>query len=102
METTTALLFTAYMVPVGLIDNVLRPLVMGRGLGTPMPVVFTGLIGGVITYGMIGIFIGPIVLGVAWALLVAWVYDAVPVTSSIPACEAGSHPPDQIVSPIGP
>ena len=36
METTTALLFTAYMIPVNLLDNVLRPLVMGRGLDTPI------------------------------------------------------------------
>lgn len=75
METTAAVLFTAYMVPVGLVDNVLRPIVMGRGLVTPMPVIFTGLIGGVIAFGLIGIFIGPIVLAVAWGLLVAWVHE---------------------------
>jgi predicted PurR-regulated permease PerM len=74
METTSAILFTAYMVPVGLIDNILRPIVMGRGLVTPMPVIFAGLIGGVIAFGLIGIFIGPIVLAVAWGLLVAWVH----------------------------
>ena len=83
MEKTTALLFTAYMVPVGLVDNILRPVVMGRGLATPVPVVFAGLIGGVIAYGMIGIFIGPIVLAVVWGLLVAWVRDAEPVTSRL-------------------
>jgi predicted PurR-regulated permease PerM len=76
METGAALLFTAYMVPVGLVDNVLRPIVMGRGLTTPMPVVFAGLIGGVIAYGVIGVFIGPIVLAVAWGLLIAWISDA--------------------------
>jgi predicted PurR-regulated permease PerM len=37
METMTALIFTAYRVPVGLVDNVLRPIVMARGLTTPMP-----------------------------------------------------------------
>lgn len=73
MEPTKALLFTAYMIPVGLVDNVLRPIIMGRGLVTPMPVVFVGLIGGVIAHGVIGVFIGPIVLAVAWGLLVAWV-----------------------------
>jgi predicted PurR-regulated permease PerM len=78
MEATAAILFTAYMVPVSLIDNIMRPLVMGRGLATPMPVVFAGLIGGVVTYGLIGIFIGPIVLAVAWGLLVAWISDAEP------------------------
>jgi predicted PurR-regulated permease PerM len=40
-----------------------------------MPVLFSGLIGGVMAYGIIGVFIGPIVLAVAWALLMAWLYD---------------------------
>lgn len=75
LEPSTALIFTAYMVPVGLIDNVLRPIVMGRGLTTPMPVIFTGLIGGVLAHGFIGVFVGPIVLAVAWSLLVAWIAD---------------------------
>jgi predicted PurR-regulated permease PerM len=72
-ETTIALLFTAYMVPVCLVDNVLRPVVMGRGMTTPMPVVFVGLVGGVLAHGVIGVFIGPIVLAVAWGLLLTWV-----------------------------
>jgi predicted PurR-regulated permease PerM len=76
MDKVTALFFTAYMVPVCVVDNILRPLIMGRGLVTPMPVVFTGLIGGVIAYGVIGIFVGPIVLAIAWGLLVSWVQDA--------------------------
>jgi predicted PurR-regulated permease PerM len=71
METTNALLFTAYMIPVSLVDNVLRPIVMARGLTTPMPVILVGVIGGVIAYGIIGLFLGPIVLSVAWALLLA-------------------------------
>ena len=73
METMTALLFTAYMVPVNLIDNVLRPLVMGRGLNTPMLIILFGVIGGTISYGIIGLFLGPIVLAVIWELLVAWI-----------------------------
>ena len=73
METKWALLFTAYMIPVGMVDNILRPIIMGRGLASPMPVVFAGLIGGVLVHGMIGIFIGPIILSVAWVLLVAWI-----------------------------
>jgi predicted PurR-regulated permease PerM len=63
------------MVPVGLVDNILRPLVMARGLTTPMPVILIGVIGGTIAYGISGLFLGPIVLSVAWALLAAWVRD---------------------------
>lgn len=72
MDAVSALLFTAYMVPVGLLDNVLRPILVAKGLATPMPVIIVGVIGGTIAYGIIGLFFGPIVLSVAWALLVAW------------------------------
>jgi predicted PurR-regulated permease PerM len=75
METTTALLFTAYMIPVNLLDNVLRPLVMGRGLETPMLVILIGVIGGTISYGITGLFLGPIALAVLWDLLVAWIRE---------------------------
>jgi hypothetical protein len=56
METSSALMFTAYMVPVGLVDNVLRPLVMARGLTTPMPVIFIGVVGGTLAYGISACF----------------------------------------------
>ena len=75
MDTTSALLFTAYMVPVGLVDNILRPVLMARGLSTPMPIILIGVIGGTITYGISGLFLGPIVLSVVWALVVAGVQD---------------------------
>jgi predicted PurR-regulated permease PerM len=72
MEPMHALLFTVYIVPVSLIDNVLRPLLMARGLATPMPVIMVGVIGGMLAYGILGLFFGPVVLSVAWAVLVAW------------------------------
>ena len=75
METTSALLFTAYMVPVNLLDNLLRPIVMGRGLKTPVLVILIGVIGGTLAYGIAGLFLGPIVLAVIWELMVAWVQE---------------------------
>jgi predicted PurR-regulated permease PerM len=74
MEAKYALLFTAYMIPVGLLDNVLRPLLMARGLTTPMPIIMVGVIGGTIAYGIVGLFFGPMVLSVAWAVMVTWVW----------------------------
>jgi predicted PurR-regulated permease PerM len=74
-ETSTALIFTAYMIPVNLIDNVLRPIIFTRGLKTPMLVIIVGVIGGTLSNGIIGLFVGPIVLSVAWDLLVAFVRD---------------------------
>jgi predicted PurR-regulated permease PerM len=72
MTPTAAILFTAYMVPVSLVDNFLRPLIMARGLKTPMLVVLIGLIGGILVYGLIGLFVGPIILAIAWELLSLW------------------------------
>jgi len=83
MDRTSALLFTIYMIPVSLLDNILKPIVMAMGLSTPMPIIFVGVIGGTIAYGITGLFLGPIVLSVAWALVVAWVQkDDVPRASS--------------------
>jgi predicted PurR-regulated permease PerM len=75
METVTALIFTAYMVPVNLVDNILRPILMSRGLRTPMLVIFIGAVGGTLSSGIIGLFVGPIVLAVAWDLVVTWVRE---------------------------
>ena len=75
MDTTAAVLFTLYIVPVNLLDNILRPLVMAKGLSTPMPVILIGVFGGTLVYGLIGLFVGPIVLSIAWQLLAAWTRD---------------------------
>ncbi|MGA7333870.1 MAG: AI-2E family transporter [Pseudolabrys sp.] len=73
MGTIPALLFTAYMVPINLLDNILRPIVMGRGLKTPILVILIGVIGGTLAYGITGLFLGPIVLAVIWELFVSWI-----------------------------
>jgi predicted PurR-regulated permease PerM len=70
---TTALLLTVFLTIVGVIDNVLKPLVMGRGLTTPTLVIFIGVIGGTLAHGIVGLFIGPIILSVTWELMVAWI-----------------------------
>src|SRR5712671_1212703 len=70
---TTALLLTLFLSIVGVLDNVLKPLVMGRGLTTPTLVIFVGVIGGTLAHGIVGLFIGPIILSLAWELTVAWI-----------------------------
>jgi predicted PurR-regulated permease PerM len=77
MDATMATLFTLYMIPVGLVDNVLRPLVMAKGLHTPIAVILVGVIGGTLAHGMIGLFVGPIVLSITWQLLAAWTRDEI-------------------------
>lgn len=73
LDTLGAVLFTAYIIPVGLIDNILKPIVMAHGLSTPMPVIFIGVIGGTLSHGIIGLFVGPIVLAVVYELIILWV-----------------------------
>lgn len=75
MDTMSALLFTVYMIPVNLMDNLLRPFVFGRSLDTPMLIILIGVIGGTISHGITGLFLGPIILAVIWSLLTAWVKE---------------------------
>jgi predicted PurR-regulated permease PerM len=75
LDPSSALMFTAYMIPVSLADNILRPVIMARGVSTPMPVILVGVIGGMIAYGISGLFIGPIVLAVLWALIQEWAIE---------------------------
>jgi predicted PurR-regulated permease PerM len=56
-----------------LMDNVLKPLLMGRGAEVPVLVIFLGVVGGTLGYGLIGIFVGPVVLSVGYTLFSAWV-----------------------------
>ena len=72
-DMTAALPLTIFFVIVGLLDNILKPLVMGRGLTTPTLVILIGVIGGTLAHGIIGLFIGPIILAVAWELAAAWI-----------------------------
>ena len=57
----------------GTFDNVVRPLLIKRGADLPLLLIFAGVIGGLIAFGIIGLFIGPVVLGVAYTLLQTWV-----------------------------
>jgi len=74
-EPGAAVLITIYLVLVGLSDNAIKPLLMGRGLSTPVLVIFMGVVGGTLAHGIVGLFVGPIILAVAWELLIAWSRD---------------------------
>jgi predicted PurR-regulated permease PerM len=65
----------------GAIDNVLRPILIRRGANLPLVLIFAGVIGGLLTFGIVGLFIGPVVLGVTYTLLARWTTSpADPVT----------------------
>ncbi len=71
--TATALL--VWTLVVVLLDNVLRPILMTKGANLPMLLMFAGVIGGLLAFGLIGIFVGPVVLAVSYTLLIAWMGD---------------------------
>ena len=56
------MLITIVLVLVSISDNALKPLLMGRGLSTPVLVIFIGVLGGTLAHGMLGLFVGPIIL----------------------------------------
>ena len=62
-------------VVVGTLDNFLRPVLIRMGADLPLLLILTGVIGGLLTLGLIGIFVGPVVLAVVYTLLGAWVRD---------------------------
>jgi predicted PurR-regulated permease PerM len=76
---TALLLWSGF---VGVIDNVLRPMFIRRGANLSMMLVFVGVIGGLVAFGVVGLFIGPVVLAVAYRLLEAWVARVEPVGAS--------------------
>ena len=58
-----------------LLDTVLRPILVRRTADLPWLLIFAGVIGGLIAYGLVGIFVGPVVLAVAYTLLRAWLNE---------------------------
>jgi predicted PurR-regulated permease PerM len=73
---------------VALCDNLLKPILFGRGVKVPSLVIFLGAIGGMLTMGIIGLFLGAVVLALGFALFMAWLAD--PVAESPPG---GASPP---------
>jgi len=64
---------------VGGVDNIVRPMLITRGMRMPLTVVFAGVIGGLLAYGLIGIFLGPTLMAIAYTLLLTWLKEADPV-----------------------
>lgn len=90
MSTLQAILFTGLIIPITAVDNVLRPIWMAKGLDTPMLVILTGVFGGMLAYGLVGIFIGPVILAVFYELFLEWMRAQVEGTyENNDAVEAG-------------
>ena len=76
--------WSAYLILAGMADNVLKPLLLGRGVNAPMPVVLIGAIGGMVVAGIIGLFLGAVLLTVAYKVFMAWVDGSEAATDSRP------------------
>jgi len=74
-DTVFSLIYLVWAVFAGLIDNVLKPLLMGRGSSIPMVIIFIGAIGGMIFSGLIGLFVGAVILALGYELFRAWVFE---------------------------
>ena len=81
-ETTPAVIFLVYCLIISASDSFLKPLFLGRGMSTPMLVILLGAIGGMLMSGIIGLFVGAIVLALGYELFMAWLDECVtpPVT----------------------
>lgn len=66
----------AWTLLVSTIDNFIRPLLIKRGADIPLLLIFAGVIGGLMAFGIVGLFIGPVILAVTYTLLEAWVLEA--------------------------
>jgi predicted PurR-regulated permease PerM len=71
-SSTKAVIFLIWCIIVALMDNLLKPLLLGRGAAVPIAVIFLGVIGGFMTMGIIGLFVGAVILSVGYKLFVAW------------------------------
>lgn len=99
----TALL--VWTLVVGLMDNVVRPVLIKRGADLPLLLIFAGVIGGLMAFGIIGIFVGPVVLAVAYTLVDEWVKQPSPpayiayAAPTEPAVRSGREP-DRTTEPV--
>jgi predicted PurR-regulated permease PerM len=74
-ESVAAIIYTILLLVAGMADNVLKPLMLGRGVDVPMPVILVGALGGMAAAGIVGMFVGATLLALAYQLFKGWVAD---------------------------
>ena len=72
-STTSNIFYSIYLVAAGMADNVLKPILLGRGVDAPMPVILLGALGGMVSSGIIGMFVGAVLLAVGYQVFMEWV-----------------------------
>ena len=74
--TISAVIYTVLLFAAGMTDNVLKPLMLGRGVDAPMPVILLGALGGMATAGILGMFVGATLLALGYQIFMGWVAAA--------------------------
>ena len=80
-DTFTAVAFLIWIIPVSLLDNFLKPILLSRGVSTPMAVIFVGAIGGFMASGLIGLFTGAVIFSLSYDLFMLWLNEDSPAES---------------------
>ena len=88
--TGQAVLYTVLLFVAGMLDNVLKPLMLGRGVDAPMPVILIGALGGMAAAGILGMFVGATLLALGYQIFMGWVAANPDAPSPAPPVEAGS------------
>ncbi|WP_299806105.1 AI-2E family transporter [uncultured Shewanella sp.] len=94
-DTTPATIFTVWVLIAGISDSFLKPMLMGRGVDVPMPVILIGAIGGMIAAGIIGLFLGAVILAIWYELFTTWLNMEEAQLASAKAADAAE---DKLVS----
>jgi predicted PurR-regulated permease PerM len=89
-QTLWGTIMIAWTVFVGTIDNFIRPFLIKRGADLPLLLIFAGVIGGLIAFGVVGLFIGPVILAVTYTLLKSWVSRDEPEQGQVPTEDNGT------------
>jgi predicted PurR-regulated permease PerM len=97
-STVAAILLLVWSVAVAMLDSLLRPILIRRGVNLSMLLILAGVLGGMFAFGIVGLFVGPVILAVASTLLEAWMNEPPPVVVVDVAQDARltaeSHPKD--------
>jgi predicted PurR-regulated permease PerM len=84
--------WTVYLLVAGMADNVLKPLLLGRGVEAPMPIILLGALGGMVSAGLIGLFVGAVVLALGYVIFMAWVAEGDEEPCENGSAEGGETP----------
>jgi predicted PurR-regulated permease PerM len=83
--TAPAVIYSVVLFIAGMLDNFLKPLMLGRGVDAPMPVILLGALGGMAAAGILGLFVGAVLLALGYQIFMGWVYRGQSETDSQPA-----------------